>query len=93
MTVNPDAPDTNTTPAIFDGNEIVPLPRLASRSGAALRSLMRDWGQEGVVDEDESETESMVLLCGMVGVSDCAHAETRIVPSGLGEFRDCLAVV
>jgi hypothetical protein len=70
MTDNSDAPDTNTTTGIFDGNQVVPLPGLASRSGAALRSLMRDWGQEGVVDEDESETELMVLLCGIVSVSD-----------------------
>jgi len=37
---------------------------------AALRSLMQDWEREGVVDEEESETELMVLLSGMVSVSD-----------------------
>jgi hypothetical protein len=54
----------------FDDNEILPLPVPSDRSAAALRSLMRSWERDGVVDEEESETELMVLLSGMVSVSD-----------------------
>jgi hypothetical protein len=45
----------------------IPHPaRGSSRSGAALRSLMQSWEQEIPADEEESETELMVLLSGMV---------------------------
>jgi hypothetical protein len=55
----------------FDDNEILPLPASSNRSAAALRSLMREWERrDGVVEEGESETELMVLLSGMVSVSD-----------------------
>jgi hypothetical protein len=54
----------------FDDNEIFPLPVPSGRSSAALRFLMRDWERDGVVDEEESETELMVLLSEMVSVSD-----------------------
>ena len=54
----------------FDDNEIPPLPVPGGRSAAALRFLMRDWARDGVVDEEESETELMVLLSGMVSVGD-----------------------
>jgi hypothetical protein len=33
----------------------------------ALRSLMQMWEQEPVVEDEESETELMVMLSGMVG--------------------------
>jgi hypothetical protein len=56
----------------FDDNEILPLSVPGGRSAAALRFLMRDWELDGVVDEDESETELMVLLSEMVSVSDPA---------------------
>jgi hypothetical protein len=39
-----------------------------SRNAAALQSLMHDWARESV-DEEESETELMVMLSGMVGAS------------------------
>jgi len=58
------------TTTTFHGEEIPALPASTERSAAALRSLMRDWEEDGAVDEDESETELMVLLSGMVSVSD-----------------------
>ena len=39
----------------------------ASRSTSALHSLMQLWEQESVIEDDESETELMVMLSGMVG--------------------------
>ena len=48
-------------------SNVIPHPaRADSRSGAALRSLMQSWEQEIPADEEESETELMVLLSGMV---------------------------
>ncbi|HEU5283870.1 MAG TPA: hypothetical protein VFU53_08655 [Burkholderiales bacterium] len=45
------------------------LPQLApgTRTASALRSLMRMWEQETPAEEEESETELMVMLSGMVG--------------------------
>jgi hypothetical protein len=58
--------ETNMTTASFDSN-VIPYPaRAVSRSETALRSLMESWEQEVATDEDESETELMVLLSGMV---------------------------
>ena len=54
----------------FDDNEIFPLLVPSGQSAAALRYLMRDWERDGAVDEGESESELMVLLSGMVSVSD-----------------------
>ena len=54
----------------FNDNEILPLPVPGGRTAAALRYLMRDWERDGTIDEDASETELMVLLSGMVSVSD-----------------------
>ena len=70
MTTNLNALETNMITSTFDDNEILPLPVPSDRSASALRCLMRDWERDGVVDEDESETELMVLLSGMVSVSD-----------------------
>jgi len=70
MTANLNALETNMITSTFDDNEILPLPVPSDRSESALRCLMRDWERDGVVDEDESETELMVLLSGMVSVSD-----------------------
>ena len=70
MTANLNALETNMITSTFDDNEILPPPVPSDRSAGALRSLMRDWERDGVVDEDESEAELMVLLSGMVGVSD-----------------------
>ena len=50
--------------------EILPLPVPGGRLAAALRNLMQDWERDEVVDEGESESELMVLLSGMVSVSD-----------------------
>ena len=58
----------------FNGDDFLPLPSSTTPS-AALRSLMQDWEREGVVDEEESETELMVLLSGMVGVSDATISD------------------
>ncbi len=54
------------TTATFESNVIPRLARGDSRSAAALRSLMQSWEQEEATDEEESETELMVLLSGMV---------------------------
>ena len=70
MTANLNALETNMITSTFDDNEILPLPVPSDCSASALRCLMRDWERDGVVDEDESETELMVLLSGMVSVSD-----------------------
>jgi hypothetical protein len=56
------------TTATFDSDGFLPLQGSMRRSAAALRSLMRDWEQEATADEDESETELMVLLSGMVSL-------------------------
>lgn len=39
----------------------------ATRTAGALQSLMRMWEQEAPAEEEESETELMVMLSGMVG--------------------------
>ena len=70
MTTNLDALETNMITSTFDENEMLPLPVPGGRSAAALRYLMRDWERDGAVDEGESESELMVLLSGMVNVSD-----------------------
>ena len=54
------------TTATFEANVIAHPARAASRSAAALRSLMQAWEQEVAGDEEESEAELMVLLSGMV---------------------------
>ena len=59
----------------FDDNEIVPLSVPRDHVAAALRALARDWERDGVVQEDESETELMVLLSGMVNVGDPAASD------------------
>jgi hypothetical protein len=50
----------------FSSNVIPHPARAGGRSATALRSLMQSWEQEVATDEDESETELMVLLSGMV---------------------------
>jgi hypothetical protein len=70
MTTNLNALETNMITSTFDADEILPLPVPSDRSAAALRCLMRDWERDGVVDDDEREIELMVLLSGMVSVSD-----------------------
>ena len=59
----------------FDDNEIVPLSVPCDRAAAALRALARDWERDEVVEPDESETELMVLLSGMVSVGDPAVSD------------------
>ena len=54
------------TTATFASNVIPQPARGGSRAGAALRYLMKSWEQEIPADEEESETELMVLLSGMV---------------------------
>jgi len=70
MTVNLNVLETNVITSMLDDNEILPSPVPTDRSAAALRSLMRDWERDEVFDEGENETELMVLLSGMVSVSD-----------------------
>jgi len=52
--------------ATFDGNAAHGPRSVVSRSASALRSLMQSWEQESPADEEESETDLMVLLSGMV---------------------------
>lgn len=48
-------------------NNVIPHPaRAAGRTATAVRSLMQIWEEEVSVEEEESETELMVLLSGMV---------------------------
>jgi hypothetical protein len=39
------------------------------RNAAALQTLMQDWEREAAIDEEESETELMVMLSGMISPS------------------------
>ena len=39
------------------------------RKPTALQALMREWEHEAVVDEEESESDLMVMLSGMVSPS------------------------
>ena len=75
MTANLNALETTMITSTFDDKDILPPPVPSNRSAAALRSLMRDWERDGVVEEDESETELMVLLSGMVSVGDPALSD------------------
>ena len=75
MTPKLNAPETNMITSTFDDHETLPLRVGGNRPTSALRSLMRDWERDGVVEEDESETELMVLLSGMVGASDPATGD------------------
>jgi hypothetical protein len=59
----------------FDDDDVVPLRASRPQSVSPLRGLMRDWERDATVDEDESETELMVLLSGMVGVSGSAAGD------------------
>ena len=54
------------TTATFDSNAIPHPARSSGRSTTGLRSLMQSWEEEVATDEEESETELMVLLSGMV---------------------------
>ncbi len=48
-------------------NNVFPHPaQTAERTATALRSLMQLWEQEAGVEEEESDTELMVMLSGMV---------------------------
>jgi len=70
VTAHLNALEMSMITSTFDDNEILPQPVPSDRSASALRCLMRDWERDGVVDEDESETELIVRLSGMVSVSD-----------------------
>lgn len=70
MTTNPNATETNMISSTLDETEFL-SPRVSGgRSAAALRFLMRDWERDGLVDDGESESELMELVCGMVSASD-----------------------
>ena len=70
MTANLHTQERDMLTSTFDDNEILPIPIARHRSAAALSSLMRDWESDGSADEDDSENDLMVLLSGMVCVSD-----------------------
>ena len=69
MITNLNAYETDPTTEALDGSHIPPVSAPKSRTATALRSLMHDWEQD-VEIEDESETELMVLLSGMVNAGD-----------------------
>jgi hypothetical protein len=46
-----------------------------SRTAAALQTLMQDWERETAAEDEESETDLMVMLSGMVGPSAMALGE------------------
>lgn len=56
------------TTATFESNMIARPAPSGSRSASALHSLMQSWEEEAATDEEESETELMVLLSGMVSL-------------------------
>lgn len=72
MTTNLHTLEKNMITSTFDEDEVVAPPVTRHRTASALRRLVRDWERNGAVDENESETELMVLLSGMVSVSDPA---------------------
>ena len=72
MTANLNTLEKNMITSTFDENEIVAPPVARHRAASALRRLVRDWERNGALDEEESETELMVLLSGMVSVSEAA---------------------
>ena len=74
MTTKLNTLETNMDTSTFDDNE-KPPPVLSDRSTSALRYLMRDWERYAVIDEDESESDPMVLLNGMVSVSRQAASD------------------
>jgi hypothetical protein len=48
-------------------NHVFPhLTQAAGRTATALRSLMQLWEQDAGAEEEESDTELMVMLSGMV---------------------------
>jgi len=70
MTPQPESTGDDMITSTLHDKEILPLPVPGGRLAAALRYLMREWERDGAVDEGASETELMVLLSGMVSVSD-----------------------
>jgi len=52
------------TTAALSNQTFLPI-QAAGRTAAALRSLMHSWEEEAVVED--TETELMVMLSGMVG--------------------------
>src|SRR5262249_34585197 len=59
--------ETIMTAALFETTPSAPPVRAIGRPAAAVRSLMQIWELESVVEEDENESELMVMLSGMVG--------------------------
>ena len=55
------------TTAVLAANAFTVPAQAACRTATALRSLMQLWEQEAVADEEESDSELMVMLSGMVG--------------------------
>jgi hypothetical protein len=55
------------TTAVLDSTVFPHSTAAAGRTASALRSLMRLWEQEAALEEEQSDTELMVMLSGMVG--------------------------
>jgi hypothetical protein len=55
------------TAAVLETNAVAFPAQAAGRTATALRSLMQIWEQEAVTDDEESESELMVMLSGLVG--------------------------
>jgi hypothetical protein len=55
------------TAAVLETNAFAFPAQAGGRTATALRSLMQIWEQEAGADDEESESELMVMLSGMVG--------------------------
>jgi hypothetical protein len=69
MIAHLNVPETDSATAALDGSQIPPASASESRMATVLRSLAHDWEHDCEI-EDESETELMVLLSGMVNAGD-----------------------
>jgi hypothetical protein len=68
VSINPLSKEPIMTAAVLDLPLFQRPISAPGRTATALQSLMREWEQEAI-DEEESETELMVMLSGMVSPS------------------------
>jgi hypothetical protein len=68
VSINPLSKEPIVTAAVLDLPLFQRPISAPGRTATALQSLMREWEREAI-DEEESETELMVMLSGMVSPS------------------------
>jgi hypothetical protein len=68
VSINPALKETVMTAAVLEMPLFQRPISAPGRNAAALKTLMNDWEREAA-DEEESETELMVMLSGMVSPS------------------------